>query len=115
MNEMGGRMDVAIGRPPTELIDVDLADPDNELDEVLHASDNWVYEYDPSGTANWDRVSHLAYAQQTVQDWRGTQALPAHKQLGVHILNDLMAQGDGPRTACVLNTVGDIATTMYQG
>ena len=55
----GGILNVAIGQPPTDCTEAGLAELERELDGCLYASDNWVYEYEPAGSLNWDRVGRL--------------------------------------------------------
>ena len=54
---------------------------------------------------HWDRVSHLIDAQKEVQAWQGIQFPPAHKQLEVRVLNDLMGRSEDPIVAGVLGTL----------
>ena len=81
-----------IGAPPGEFVDIELTELERELEEVLYATDDWIF---PSDTASvdWTRSETLSLEQMEIQDWWDSSALPVHGLLETHILNDLLTVG----------------------
>ena len=83
----------AIGMPPEEFIKVDLAELERDLENVLYADDNWIFD-NPTAAVDWACSDNLTKAQKNVQNWRGASTIPAHGSLETHVLNDLLTVGE---------------------
>ena len=79
----------AIGEPPSEFVEIDLTELENELESVLYANDDWVHTTD-NAVVDWARSEGLTREQLEVQDWWDASSLPVHGALETHVLNDLL-------------------------
>ena len=102
------KINPAIGDPPSEFVEIDLTEMEQELESVLYATDAWVLS-SPDAKIDWSKVTGLTPEQVETQDWWDASGLPVHGALDTHILNDLVKQGKPFRTNTAEATLRNLA------
>ena len=99
----------AIGNPPDEIVEVDLAELERDLENVFYADDNWIFD-NPAASVDWAKADNLTATQRRVQNWRGASTIPVHGSLETHVLNDLLAVGEPFEEKTARETLKKLAT-----
>ena len=79
----------AVGIPPGEFTNIELAELEGELEEAHYANDEWV-RTEQKDSVGWARSDSSTSKQREVPEWLDPGALHVHVSLETHVLNDLL-------------------------